>query len=289
VSPQDNASHQKLPPLEPKPITLVKLGGSLITDKRREATPRLGVLAQLAREIAEVRPRMTEQLLVGHGSGSFGHMAAARSGLGKGPFTTPEEPAERGKLLGIARTQHEAARLHRMVIEFLLDAGEVPMSWSASAALTGRAGQPAANGQTTNLTQALELGMLPVIYGDVLFDHRWGAAIASTETLVRYLVNRLRPLKYVFGRLLWCGETEGVYDLAGRTIPEIDDSNYRKVLQQVGSAAGTDVTGGMALRLRTTRRLAQMGIESWILDGTVPGRLRAALLGEAVPCTRVLT
>ena len=95
-------------------------------------------------------------------------------------------------------------------------------------------------------------------------------------------------MNYVFGRLLWCGETEGVYDVAGNTIPEIDDANYRQTLQQVGSAAGTDVTGGMGLRLRTARRLAQLGIESWILNGTVPGRLKAALLGEEVPCTRVI-
>ena len=275
------------PTPESKPLVVVKLGGSLITDKRREATPRLGVLAQLAREIAEARPQMAERLLLGHGSGSFGHMAAARSGLGRGSFTAPGEPAERSKLLGIARTQHEAARLHRMVVEFLLDAGETPLSWSASSALTGRAGQPAANGQTGNLTQAMEFGLLPVLYGDVLLDHRWGAAIASTETLVRYLVNRLRPMNYVFGRLLWCGETEGVYDVAGNTIPEINDTNYRQTLQQVGSTAGTDVTGGMGLRLRTARRLAQLGIESWILNGAVPGRLKAALLGEAVPCTRV--
>ena len=60
-------------------MIFLKLGGSLITDKARPETPRLDVLRRLVNEIAEARQAApTLRLLIGHGSGSFGHAAAAR-------------------------------------------------------------------------------------------------------------------------------------------------------------------------------------------------------------------
>ena len=61
-------------------LTLVKLGGSLITDKRVEKSFRRDVVKRLADEIAAARAVDPElKLLIGHGSGSFGHFAAKRA------------------------------------------------------------------------------------------------------------------------------------------------------------------------------------------------------------------
>jgi isopentenyl phosphate kinase len=43
----------------------------------------------------------------------------------------------------------------------------------------------------------------------------------------------------------------------------------------------------MRHRLETALELARRGIPSLVFDGTVPGRLAAALRGEAVPGTRI--
>ncbi len=59
-------------------LVVVKLGGSLITDKRTDSTLRPEVLARLCREIAAGREQLEESLMVTHGSGSFGHVAARR-------------------------------------------------------------------------------------------------------------------------------------------------------------------------------------------------------------------
>jgi isopentenyl phosphate kinase len=89
-------------------------------------------------------------------------------------------------------------------------------------------------------------------------------------------------------RLLWCGETDGLYDTEGNTIDVIAATNYTHARAQIGRTAGTDVTGGMLLRLRTTRALAKKGVESWLINGKTPGLLEAALRGETVPGTRVV-
>jgi len=259
-------------------IVFVKLGGSLITDKRRDSHARLDVIERLAAEIAAARRLMPLSLVLGHGSGSFGHVAAARHGLGRGPVAA-------GALAGVSATQDRAARLHRIVVDALVRAGVEAFSWAPSSALTAAAGRPAA-GFLEPLLATLELGLVPVTYGDVVADREWGAAICSTETVFRYVVDGLRQRQVDVRRMLWLGETEGVYDRDGATVARIDGASYRQVLELVGDPAGTDVTGGMLLRLETTRALARCGIESWILDGRVPGRLAAALSGEEVPGTR---
>lgn len=267
---------------EPSPtrdLLIVKLGGSLLTDKRGEAAARHDVLARLAAEIAAARPAMTEQLVLGHGSGSFGHVAAARHGLG--------QPGARPAVLGVAVTQSEAARLHRLVIDAFLEQEVPAFSIAPSSALMARAGRPVSFALSPFLG-ALDLGLLPVVYGDVVTDLAWGASICSTETVVLALVRRLRARGRRVRRLLWLGETAGVWGPDGRTVESVDRAGYRALRRAVGAAAGTDVTGGMLHRLDAARALSRLGIESWIVDGTIPGLLRAALLGEEVPGTRFL-
>ena len=110
----------------PRRVVIVKLGGSLITDKTQPSTARPEVIARLAKEIAEALPELEGHLLLGHGSGSFGHVAASRCGLGKGVFSPPRQPADAIQRRGLAETQHQAASLHRLVTGAMLDAGLSP-------------------------------------------------------------------------------------------------------------------------------------------------------------------
>ena len=75
-----------------KEIILLKLGGSLITDKDKPYTPRLDKLADLSQEIKTVLDSTPDLLLIlGHGSGSFGHTAAKKYGTRDG--LTPLAPS----------------------------------------------------------------------------------------------------------------------------------------------------------------------------------------------------
>src|SRR6476660_2261405 len=118
-------------------VTLVKLGGSLITDKARPETPRLPVIRRLAGEIARAARHAPGGLIVGHGSGSFGHVAAAASGIAAGLVSPLQLP-------GISRTQERAAALHGQVVGELLAAGALPYSLAPSSCLVAAWGEPAA-------------------------------------------------------------------------------------------------------------------------------------------------
>ncbi len=260
---------------------LIKLGGSLLTDKERPETPYPERIERLAREIAEAREAAEangERIVLGHGSGSFGHVAAAAAGLGVGPL----DPSGLG---GASRTQERAAALHLLVLEALRAAGLAPFSFAPSSFLLAEGGV-AIDRFLAPIAHALRLGLLPVVYGDVVVDRAWGASIASTEAVLAEIaeIKTGLPAQGIeISRALWLGETDGVYDSAGETIPRLS----RLEDAAIGAARGTDVTGGMRLRLDTCLTLARRGIPSTILDGRLPGRLAAAIRGEDVPGTRI--
>jgi isopentenyl phosphate kinase len=165
-------------------------------------------------------------------------------------------------------------------------AGARPFSLAPSSFLTARAGRPGAP-RIEPLERALELGLLPVVFGDVLLDREWGACIGSTETVLLALARSLRRSGWALRRAVWLGATDGVYDRSGRTIRRLEPRELPAVLAGVDDAAGTDVTGGIRLRLSTAASLARLGVTSHIVDGTAPGVLEQALRGRAVG-TRVV-
>lgn len=263
-------------------LVMIKLGGSLITDKRGDAKARADVIARLARELAAARGEMTEDVVLGHGSGSFGHVAAARHDLGRGLRRADGEAPP----IAASVTQDAAARLHRIVVDALVTAGVPAFSVVPSSTFLADGGR-LVRGFLEPLLAALGEGLLPVVYGDVVADRSLGVSICSTETALDYLVRRLRRRGRRVRRLLWLGETAGIYDRQGRTVPRVDAASYRDVRRMIGAPAGTDVTGGMLLRLATARSLARLGVESWIFDGRRPGALESALLGREVAGTHV--
>lgn len=263
-------------------LLLIKLGGSLLTDKRRPGRARPAVIARLAREIAASRGQRA--ILLGHGSGSFGHVAAARHGVGSGSGGAARDPHATPSPAAVAAVQRAAMTLHARVIAALDDAGAAPFSLPPSAFMVVRGARPSVR-TLEPVERAIALGLLPVVCGDVLMDDRGSATVCATETVLASLAARLSRRGLVARRALWLGETAGIYDHQGATLARVDRHNLAQVRAAVGGAAGIDVTGGMLLRLETACALARRGIESWIFDGTVPGLLAAAMRGERVAGT----
>jgi isopentenyl phosphate kinase len=260
-------------------LILLKLGGSLITDKARPETPRREVIARLAEEIARAARETPCRLILGHGSGSFGHVAARESGIATGLRSPAQLP-------GVSRTQERAAALHRMVVKDLLEAGALPYSIAPSSCLISDAGRPAELAAGP-LLLALDRGLLPVLYGDVVMDRAWGVSICSTEKVFEIVARTLLDHGHTIRRVLWLGETDGLYDAEGRTLSRLSADDLERAAGAIGAPAGTDVTGGMRLRVETALALARLGIPSRLANGLVPGLLERAVRGEEVAGTEV--
>jgi isopentenyl phosphate kinase len=253
----------------------LKLGGSLITDKTRPHTPRLEVLRRLAGEVAAAR-QLTPglQLLLGHGSGSFGHVPARRYQTRQGVHTPQEWQ-------GFLEVWREAAALNQMVVEAFSAAGLPVMAFPPSAGLSAVDGR-VESWDLAPLESALQAGLLPVVYGDVVFDRVRGGTIFSTEDLFEHLALRLRP-----DRILLAGLEAGVwgdYPRCIQLLSEITPENLEQVAPALGGSTATDVTGGMASKVRQSLALVQAipGLQVRIFSGETPGVLSQALAGEPV-------
>ncbi len=245
----------------------LKLGGSLITDKTGVEAVRFDVLQRVVQEIKQAKEENPNlRLLLGHGSGSFGHVVGAQYGTRNGVHT----PAA---WRGFAEVSASALRLNRIVTEALLAGGLPAISLQPCASTTCVDGQ-IMNIAHTPILAALDHGLLPVIHGDVAFDTVRGGTIVSTEEVMVALVEEIRP-----SWLLLAGETEGVYDLNGQLIPHISEDNIKGVEAALGSSRGTDVTGGMAAKVQSMLTLvaAHATMKIRIFSGLIAQELKSTL------------
>ncbi len=262
-------------------LVFLKLGGSLITDKTRAQTTRLDLIRRLAAEVARALRRSPRlRLVLGHGSGSFGHAAAQTVGYDQDqPRTGP----------GFAHVAWAAALLNRLVAEAFHEAGlpivVLPPSVSAEAyegVLQSLSLSP--------FQRALDHALIPLTYGDVVWDKAAGWTIASTETIFAFLARALQPR-----RIILAGEVAGVLREDGAASPgalvaEITPQTWPAIRPSVHGARGMDVTGGMASKVEDALNLVATmpGLQVDIISGLEPGRVEAALLGQhPVPGTRI--
>ena len=263
-------------------LVFLKLGGSLITDKAREATPRKRVIRRLAREVKRaLQARPDLKLVLGHGSGSFGHFVAHRYGVHLG--------LGEGDWLGYAETAAAAARLNRLVNDIFLEEGVPVLSIQPSASALCREGELIYL-ETRPVIKALERDLVPLVYGDVALDLARGSAIASTEHLFAYLARRLRPR-----RIVLAGVVEGVFsadplqDREARLLPEITPANWGEAERALSGAMGVDVTGGMLSKVRMMYELVRElpELEVWFVSGARAGVVEQALMGLMKRGTRL--
>jgi isopentenyl phosphate kinase len=239
--------------------TVLKLGGSVVTDKSRPETVDTATLERAATDIA-THSDPEPNLVVIHGGGSFGHPHAERHGVSTTEGT--HDPAA-------VREIHAAMRvLNTAVVDALADAG-VPAVPVAPFAGCHRADDPDTTLTVPADTVATMLGegFVPVLHGDVVAHAGSGATILSGDELVTALATELDA-----DRVGLCSDVPGVLDTDGTVIPRIDA--FDDAADALGGSDATDVTGGMAAKVRA---LVDLEAPATVFD---PDALAAFLDGE---------
>jgi isopentenyl phosphate kinase len=248
-----------------KNLIFIKLGGSLITDKSRPYTIREDVIKRVCREIHEAREGSNSRVLIGHGGGSFPHVSASKYETHKGLIND-------NSWEGFVRVQNDAAKLNRIIVSSLIEAGEKAISIQPSASCIAR-GDQIIEWYTKPIESALSKGLIPVPYGDVCLDLKKEFCIISTEEVFRFLAKKLKP-----ERVIMAGKTDGVFDSGGKVVNEITKNNLNKIKKSLMSSDGiADVTGGMVLKVEKSMG---MGVEVEIVNGLKANVLKKSLLGE---------
>lgn len=221
---------------------ILKLGGSVITDKSAGCAPDRDRLASVASAIADAP---AGGMIVIHGAGSCGHPEAKRYHLDKG--------ASAGSTDGIFVTHRAVSSLNDAVVTALREEG-VP-ALGVHPLHTGIADNGRLVGfECRHLEKMLKLTMVPVIHGDVVMDLSRGACIVSGDQLVRYLAVALG-----ISRVGLATDVPGVLD-GGVVVPRITRKTVPAL--QIGNSSHTDVTGGMRGKIDELLALADAGIGS---------------------------
>jgi isopentenyl phosphate kinase len=260
-----------------RPIIL-KLGGSAITDKTAEASPKTQIINRLAEEIKRAD---LDNLIVVHGGGSFGHPTAAKYGIKDG---YKEDPTQK---LGFAETHHMMTVLNGLVMDALIW-HEIPaVSIAPSSCVVTENGRVKFFDETVFKSMA-KLIFTPVMYGDAVMDEKLGFTVLSGDQLVAYLAIRYKATKIVVGT-----DTDGLFDSDPKTNPNAKPyknltlKELKEIQPKLDKAPGTDITGGMAGKISELIPAIEAGVHVTVTGATKGLSIYRALTDQSVLGTEI--
>lgn len=252
-----------------KRLIVIKLGGSVITDKEKsQPTLRTAVIKDLARQIKTIYKSGKIKLILVHGAGSFGHPIAKKHELHKGMITIKQK-------LGFCLTDHKMLELNSIIMANLLKQAVPAVSIPPRAFII----------QSESFLQKFDYSLtdrylrhnqIPVLFGDVVLDDKWGCSIISGDTIVTYLAQKLRASKVIF-----LSDVDGIYDAdpkknpQAKLISKINNKNFKEILRGFTANNPDDVTGEMQGKVMAIRSNLK-GILVIIANGLKPGNLLSA-------------
>jgi len=257
-----------------QPLTILKLGGSAITDKARECTPDIPTIQMVADQLRDY----DLPLILIHGGGSYAHPFVAESDLGKGL-------RHQSQLHSISETELYLSQLTRIICASLLLRGKRPVPFHPMSFVTFD------NGKVRKLLldpvrQALQVGLIPLLHGDLVFDESRGIGVLSGDRIASLVGNKLGASRVLLG-----SDVDGVYTQNPKTFPsatlitEVTSKNFRPVLNASRGPSG-DATGGMGEKVRQALQMAKNGCECYIFNLRERNSLRKILQGEKMVGTR---
>ncbi|MDR0888024.1 MAG: isopentenyl phosphate kinase family protein [Candidatus Methanoplasma sp.] len=254
------------------PMILIKLGGSVITDKTQYGTFNKETVSRLCGEIK----KSGQDVIIVHGAGSFGHVIAKEFSLQNGSTGDPKQT------FAATKVQYDVRNLNSMVIAELLSNNIPALSVPPGSCFIMDNGKLIVDNPEV-LLSASRLGIMPVLFGDVVFDRTKGFGICSGDQIMEILCDIYKPEKVIF-----VSDIDGLYDKDPKTdkkakfIAEVTVDAMRKIDSRISV---DDVTGGVRGKMESMLRISTTDRECILVNGTVPGRLYSLLNGETVTST----
>ena len=253
---------------------VVKLGGSVITDKSKKHFFKKETMDRLSSEIKKAK----KELILVHGAGSFGHILAKQYDLNKGHVND-------NQIKGFSLTHAMVQKLSSLVLNSLHDNGIAAVAIPPHAILKLNDHKPSKI-EYSVFKDYLDKGFTPVTFGDVVLDEKLGFSICSGDLLVQMLAEHFKPEKVIFAL-----DEDGVYT----SNPKIDKNAEfieKATVDELenlttSSNAFADVTKGMEGKIETIKSIANLGIDTILLNGNKDNRLYDILVGKETKHTLI--
>ena len=259
-------------------MIILKIGGSILTNKDAVSEVDTKSLKRIASEIKSSLDNSFKELIIVHGAGSFGHPPAKKYKIGE-KFDESEYPQKR---IGFCETQNAVKKLNMYICEAFIDEG-LPVVAIPASSFMRATNKRITDGNLDSFKRYLEKGFIPVIYGDVVLDDELEICVISGDQLIQYLAKNLNPDMVVLGT-----DVDGVYNKNPKTHDDAIFFDKFSSLDDLDTLEGTtnvDVTGGMVGKIKELLYLADLGIESKIINAEVENNIFKVLENEDVKGT----
>jgi isopentenyl phosphate kinase len=260
-------------------LTVVKLGGALLTDKQEPFTLRTALLQQVADELKGcLDSGLLGRLLLVHGVGSFGHPPVVQYKLHKG-LQSPSQ------LIHLTYVQNCVLTLRQAIAEACHRAGLAVATILPSSCMTADSFVATTHFYDA-ITGFLDLGMIPLLGGDVLADRQMGFAVYSGDRLAVDLA-----LHFGADRLIFATAVDGIYEQdpvqhpAAKRIEQLSLRALDTATTDLDRRQQIDASGAMAGKLEATQRAQEAiaaGLHVHVISMMQPGNLPALLSGQRV-------
>ncbi|ACV24251.1 isopentenyl phosphate kinase [Methanocaldococcus fervens] len=248
--------------------TILKLGGSILSNKNMPFSVKWDNLERIAMEIRNAldyykNKNKEIKLILVHGGGSFGHPVAKKYlkiENGNKTFVNMEK--------GFWDIQKAMRRFNNIVIDTLQSYGIPAVSIQPSSFVVF--GDKLIF-DTSAIKEMLKRNLVPVVHGDIVVDDKNNFKIISGDDIVPYLANNLKA-----DLILYATDVDGVL-INNNVIKRIDEKNIDEVLSYLSGSNTIDVTGGMRYKIEMIRRNKCRG---FVFNGNKVNNIYKALLGE---------
>ena len=260
-------------------MIILKIGGSILTNKDSTESEIDAVsLKRIASEIKASLDVSDKELIIVHGAGSFGHPPAKEYKIGE-VFEKSEYPQKR---IGFCKTQNAVKKLNMLICDAFIEEG-LPVVAIPASSFMSATNKRITQGNLDYFKKYLEKGFIPVIYGDVVLDEQLEICVISGDQLIQYLAMNLNPELVVLGT-----DVDGVYNKNPKTHEDAIFFDKFSSLEDLDTLEGTtnvDVTGGMVGKIKELLYLADLGIESKIINAEVKDNIFNVLQNKDVKGT----
>ena len=245
-------------------MILIKLGGSVISNKNKPFSFNDSVVKNIASELKKFYPK--KKFILIHGGGSFGHPLAKKYGIRNGLDG-------KEKLIGFSHTHQAMLDLNKKIIEIFLEKELPAFSISPSSSFITDNGK-IVYGSIKIIEEAIEINLIPVLFGDVVIDVSKKIDILSGDAIMSYLASVLDVEKAIF-----LMDVDGIYDRSpndekARLIDELNEE------AKISAIEGKfDVTGGIKNKIREAMK---MDCIVYFINGLDEGNLTKAIEGKKV-------
>ena len=266
-------------------IVILKLGGSLLTDKSTPYKLRQKIIKAVAVEIKECLDlELIKSLVIVHGVGSIGHPPVLKYNLHKG-FRNKDQ------LISMSRTQQIVNEFRKTIATTFLEE-EIPINLMHASSMVVGNKMVITDHSFNSLKGFLSLGMIPLIGGDMMYDNIMGFSVCSGDQIA-VVLSRVLHAK----QLLFATDVPGVFDKDPKSgepaqlLREINVNEIEQLLSKTKESTKTDASGkmrGKLISLVSIKDLIKESLDVAILSMSKKGVLKKYLQGEKIELTKVI-